>query len=549
MEVKSKIDKALKGLTDKDIKLSSGGSFADYSISPGDITDVGSKAEEIVQHLQNALRDEADSIKLTNGFINIRLRPTEYLEELKKIELDKNYFKISEAEKKTIIFDYSSPNIAKPFSVGHLRSTIIGQANLNLHKFLGFKTIGINHVGDWGTQFGKLIYAIKTWGDDQQIAKNPVVELNALYVKFHAEVEKNDELNDKAREWFRKLETGDEEARRIWGQCIKWSMEEFDRIYQVLGVKIDEVQSESFYEDKLGSVIDELKEKKLLEESLGAQIVELEDMPPALIQKKDAATLYLTRDLAAIKYRIENYNPDEIIYHVGNDQSLHFKQLFAVADKLGWTKTVKLTFAGHGLIRLEEGKMSTRAGRTILLNDLIEEAKNRALKIIEEKNPELKDKNEVAQKIGISAIKYADLSTNRKSDVIFSFDKMLSLKGNSGPYLQYTYARASSVIRKLQEKHKDVKTIPYLPEEGINLAREIIFAKDKIICAYALSSPNAVCDLAFKIAENFNHFYEKKKIISDDPVESSKNAYLVSITKNLMGTIFDLLTLERLEEI
>ncbi len=549
MEAKNKIEEVLKGLAGKEIKLSSGGSFADFSISPGEIAAMGLKVEEIVEHLRGALQDQTESIESTNGFINVRLKSSEYLEELKKIESDKEYFKVSGAKEKTIIFDYSSPNIAKSFSVGHLRSTIIGQANLNIHKLLGFKTIGINHIGDWGTQFGKLIYAIKTWGNEEEIAKNPVSELNALYIKFHSEAEKNDELNDGAREWFKKLETGDEEAKRIWEQCVKWSMAEFDRVYQVLGVKIDEVQSESFYEDKLQAVISELKEKKMLKESEGAQIVELENMPPALIQKKDEATLYLTRDLAALKYRIENYKPEEIIYHVGNDQSLHFKQLFAIADKLGWTKTVKLTFAAHGLIRLEDGKMSTRAGRVILLDDLINEAKSRALKIIEEKNPDLKNKDEVAQKIGITAIKYADLSTNRKSDVVFSLDKMLSLKGNSGPYLQYTYARASSILRKLQEKFSDFKTVAYLPEEGINLAREVIFAKDKIICAATLSGPNMVCELAFKIAEDFNNFYEKKKIISDDPDESSKNAYLVSITKNIMGTIFDLLALERLEEI
>lgn len=549
MEAKNKIEEALKGLTDKRIELSSGGPFADYSITPGDITTLGLQPQKIVERMQDALQDQIETVEAVNGFINIRLKSSEYLDELKKIESDKDYFKIIEAKGKTIIFDYSSPNIAKPFSVGHLRSTIIGQANLNIHKLLGFKTIGINHIGDWGTQFGKLIYAIKEWGDEEKIAKDPVGELNTLYIKFHAEAQKNDELMDYAREWFRKLETGDEEARKIWDQCVSWSMAEFDRIYKILGVKIDEVQSESFYEDKLKAVIDELKEKNLLKESQGAQIVELENMPPALIQKKDEATLYLTRDLAALKYRIESYDPDEIIYHVGNDQSLYFRQLFAIADKLGWTKTVKLTFAGHGLMRLEGGKMSTRAGRVVLLNDLIGEAKKRAAKIIEEKNPDLKNKDEVAQKIGLTAIKYADLSTNRKSDVVFSFDKILSLKGNSGPYLQYTYARASSILRKLQEKFSDFKAVVYLPEEGTDLARQIIFAKDKITSAAFISSPNMVCELAFKIAEDFNNFYEKKKIITDNPNESSKNAYLILITRDLLGVIFDLLGLERLEEI
>ena len=312
------------------------GKFGDFCLTPGTLNTIAKKqssspadvAQKIAVDLKSNFPKQIQKAEYESGYLNIYLTKEAYLNELKEINRDIDaYLKDPQNTAKTIVFDYSSPNIAKPFSIGHLRSTIIGQANYNIHKALGYKTVGINHLGDWGTQFGKLIVAIKKWGNEDEIAKNPIEELNELYVKFHAEAEKDDALNDEARDWFKKLEDGDDEARVIWQKCVDWSMREFDRVYKILGVKIDESLGESFYIDKQKDVIAELKEKNLLKVSEGAQIVELENMPPALICKKDGATLYLTRDLAAIKYRIEKYSPSEIIYHVGNDQSLHFQQL------------------------------------------------------------------------------------------------------------------------------------------------------------------------------------------------------------------------------
>jgi arginyl-tRNA synthetase len=472
------------------------------------------------------------------------------MRELKEIEeKNKEYFILADTKEQTVVFDYSSPNIAKAFSVGHLRSTVIGQANLNIHKILGFNVVGINHIGDWGTQFGKLIYAIKSWGNEDEIAKNPIKELNLLYVKFHEEAQKDEALNNEARSWFKKLEDGDVEARRIWKKCVDWSMTEFNRIYSLLGVEIDNIQGESFFEDKLQGILDELKKKGLLRESQGAQIVELENLPPALIQKNDEATLYLTRDLAALKYRIETYNPSEIIYHVGNDQDLHFRQLKAVAEKLGWLEKTKIIFAGHGLIRLETGKMSTRKGQVILLDDLILEAKEKSLEIIDKKNPDLKDKGSAAQAIAISAIKYADLSSNRKSDIVFSFDRVVSLKGNSGPYLQYTYARAQSILRKLELEFKGSKPMPHLSEDGVDIARHISKFRNILVQAAKNSNPSAVCDFTFKLCEHFNAFYEKKKIITEDQTESLRNSYIVYLSKTILAICFDILGLGTLDEI
>lgn len=553
--IREKINEFVKDKTGKEIENSTG-KFGDFCLTPGALNAIAEKedsspadtAKKIGEELKSDFSGLVEKEEYEAGYLNIYLSKSAYLNELEAINRNiDSYLKNSENSDKTIIFDYSSPNIAKPFSVGHLRSTIIGQANLNIHKALGYKTVGINHLGDWGTQFGKLIVAIKKWGNEEEIAKNPIEILNELYVKFHAEAEKDETLNDEARQWFKRLEDGDREAREIWQKCVDWSMREFDRVYKILGIKIDESLGESFYIDKQKDVIAELKEKNLLKVSEGAQIVELENMPPALIQKKDGATLYMTRDLAAIKYRIEKYNPDEIIYHVGNDQSLHFQQLAAVVDKLKWK--IKITHASHGMIRLPEGKMSTRKGRVVRLDDLISEAKVHAEKIIDEKNPNLLDKDKVAQEIAISAIKYTDLASNRKTDIVFSFDKMVSLSGNSGPYLQYTYARCHALIHKFKESFSQAEPVGYLDENVQGLAKTINRLKSQVEVAANNSSVNLICEYAFEIAEKFNNFYEKKKIITDNEQESSEAIYMVYLTEKVLGKVFDLLGIEKLEQI
>lgn len=553
-----KISNAVKKELNLDLSFEFADKVADVCLNPSEIGKVskysGKPVEDLISALDKffsgKLNDVIDSTEYLNGFYNIYISLPALSEELRDMRNDiDEYFVISDNKKKTVVFDYSSPNIAKPFSVGHLRSTVIGQANLNCHKTLGYKTIGINHIGDWGTQFGKLIVAIKKWGNESDIDKDPIRILGELYVKFHEEQEKDPSLEIEARRWFSKLEKGDREARRIWSKCIKWSLGEFERIYKELGICIDKVQGESFYQDQLKGVISELREKGILKKSKEAMIVELEDNPPALIAKSDGSTLYLTRDLAALKYRIKHYNPSKIVYHVGNDQSLHFTQLAKVAEKLGWIDGHEIFFAGHGLMRLSDGKMSTRKGRVVLLDDLIRESVSRSLEIIETKNPKLKNKHDIAKKIGISAIKYSDLSQNRKSDIVFSFDRAINLEGNSGPYLQYSYARAASLIRKFERMFPGSDCHITINEDFREIA--LLFVKSRYVLTKAadLSLPNLICEHAFKVANAFNSYYEKNRIIDNDRQSSGNRMGVIYLFKDLLGKFFDILGIERLEEI
>lgn len=552
------IGRLVKEGLDLDFNFEFADRFSDICLSPGEINRIshesGKSPEELVSHLDkiftNKLTNLAEKTEYLGGFYNIYIRNSVLAENLSLINKNLDIYLIDSDKKgETVIVDYSSPNIAKPFSVGHLRSTIIGQANLACHQALGYKTVGVNHIGDWGTQFGKLIVAIKRWGDEGEIEKDPIRSLNYLYVKFHKEQEENPALEDEARNWFTRLEQEDKEAQRLWKKCVAWSLVEFDRIYDRLGIHIDSVRGESFYHSRLEGVVAKLKEKKLLKKSENAQIVKLDDLPPALIKKSDGSTLYMTRDLAALEYRIKEYNPKKIIYHVGNDQALHFLQLEEVARKLGWLNGSKIIFAGHGLLRLPEGKMSTRLGKTILLDDLIEEAVARSLEIIEDKNPNLKNKKDIAEKIGISAIKYSDLSQNRKSDIEFSFDRAISLEGNSGPYLQYTYARVSSLIRKYEDKFSDFSSELKVEDNFREIAILIIRVKETLRRSAASSMPSIICDHAFKIANAFNSYYEKQKIVSEDKKSSSTKIQTVCLTQKVLGKLLDILGVDRLEEI
>jgi len=392
------------------------------------------------------------------GFVNFFLSQEKLLFNLKKILEEKDeYGKNKTGKGKTIVIDYSSVNIAKPFSIGHLRSTIIGQAIYNLYKFLGYRTIGDNHIGDWGTQFGKLIYAILKWGDEKEIAKEPIKNLVSLYVKFHREAEKNPCLEEEGRKWFKKLEQGDKQAKKLWKKCVKWSFEEFKKIYKVLGIKIDLVLGESFYEPMLKGVIQEILDKKVAVKSRGSFVIPFPNdaLPPLMIKKSDGATLYATRDLAAIKYRRKKFKPYKIIYEVGVDQTLYFKQLFWAAELLGWGKRENYFHLAHGMIRLPTGRMRTRKGEVILLEDVLRESCRRAKEIVEEKSPDLtkKDKEKIAEVIGIGAVKYNNLSRRLLADIIFKWEDVLNLESNSGPYLQYAYVRAESIIRKSKINH------------------------------------------------------------------------------------------------
>lgn len=553
-----KINGVIRTGTGLELGLEFSNEYGDITINPSELKKASQKKnqniEELVEYINKVLLDDLKEVvektEYKNGFFNIYLSDKAVTVELAEINKGVDLYIINpDCKGRTVVFDYSSPNIAKPFSVGHLRSTIIGQANLNCHKALGYETVGINHIGDWGTQFGKLVVAFKKWGDEDKIEKDPIISLNELYVKFHREVQSDPKLEDEAREWFVKLENNDTEARRLWEKCVAWSFVEFDQLYRKLGIKIDHVMGESFYIGMLEDIVSELKDKNLLVESEGAQVVELEGMPPALIKKTDGATLYFTRDLAALKYRIEKYKPVKIIYHVGNDQSLHFRQLQEVAKKLGWLVETEIVFAGHGLLRLPEGKMSTREGRVVLLGDLINQAVRKSIKIIEEKNPELENKAVVAQKIGVSAIKYSDLSQNRKSDIVFSFEKAITMEGNSGPYIQYSYARMTSLINKFKKDYPSILPEAAFDNESNELAKLLIKTPFILLGSSIGSNPNIICEHAYKISNSFNSYYEKEKIITENKDLTRKKIFIVFIAREVLGKLLDILGLDRLDKI
>lgn len=481
---------------------------------------------EFANFLAKKLQKDKDLAKIVSkievagpGFINFFLKKEFFIEELKRILKEKNkYGKSKNGKNKTVIFDYSSPNIAKPFGIGHLRSTIIGQALYNIYKFLGFKCIGDNHLGDWGTQFGKLIVAVKKWGE-KKTGDYSIEDLEELYIKFHKEVEKNPKIEEEGREWFKKLEEGDKEAKKIWRAFVKISLKEFTKIYKLLGIKIDYALGESFYEEMLKDIIKEAKEKKIAIESQGALIIKYShnELPPAMILKSDGATTYLTRDLATVKYRLKKWKPDLIIYEIGVDQELHLKQLFRAVELLGWDKT-KFFHVAHGLYRKTTGKFSTRRGETIHLEEVLKEAILRAREIVQ--NSETgrglseEEKEKVAKMVGIGAVKYNDLSQHYSKDIVFDWEKILNLKGNSAPYLQYTFVRCQSVLRKVKFKTlpKKIEAIDFNLEEE-DILREIYKFPEIVQEAAEKFSPNLICNFIFDLAQKYNFFYDLHPIL------------------------------------
>jgi arginyl-tRNA synthetase len=478
-------------------------------------------AEEIVKKLQK----DKDLVKIVSkievagpGFINLWLSKDYLLEELQKAAKQKEKYGTSDiGEGKTVVIDYSSPNIAKSFGIGHLRSTIIGQALYNLYKFLGYKVIGDNHLGDWGTQFGILLYQITSKKLDP--LKLSIDDLEKLYVDFNKLAEEKPKLMDEARAWFKKLEEGDSEAKKIWKATVDISIQEFGRIYNLLGVQIDYAYGESFYGDKMLAVIKEIKEKGLSKKSEGAEIVELKGMPPGMLVKSDGATTYFTRDLATIKFRIKEWNPGLFIYEVGADQKLHFRQLFEAAKLLGWTKKRELVHIAHGLIRFEHGKMSTRRGLTVKLEKVLEEAIKRAGEIIDKSKTggELseKEKENIAKAVGVGAIKYFDLSHHPTSDIIFDWEKLFLLEGNSAPYLQYTFARTQSVLRKAKAQDTKYNKQDINDEEAL-LLRSFPRFSETIIDAAKNYSPNLLANYLFDLAQKYNNFYNQHRIIGSE---------------------------------
>lgn len=499
------------------------------------------------------------------GFINIQLSPEFLTNQVNEIAQNKELLDKSIGENKTVVIDYSSPNIAKPLGVHHLLSTIIGQAIYNIYKNLGYETVGVNHLGDWGTQFGKLIHAYKTWGDKKTIEKDPIPELLKLYVKFHDEAQANPEIEDKGREEFRKLEEGDEENHKLWEWFVKLSMDDLKKTYKKLGIEFDNYQGESFYNDKMDGILEKGKAQGVFKEGEGgAWLVEFDDenMAPFLVQKSDGATLYATRDLAVVDYRIKTWDPEQLIYVVDSAQSLYFKQLFETAQRLGYTKP-KYVHVTFGRMRLPDKSMSTRKGNVVLLEEVLKDGIEKAREIVKEKSKDLKKKEQekVAEMIAIGAIKYNILSQNRTTDIVFEWDKMLSIEGNSAPYLQYSYARAESILRKNQEgdakKNKKKSKKEEQPENQIDLFRAIEKVKNEevnggaplenehelavarllpkfqeyLMLAAEEYKPNLFANYLYELAQAFNGFYNSV------PVLQTENPELKEVRLNLTKAV------------
>jgi arginyl-tRNA synthetase len=533
--MKEKVVKILKEITDEEPRVEQAqkehGDYASnvaFLMAKKEGRNPSDVAKELIGKIESNLFCK---IEEKNGFLNFFLSDNALKEELSFVLREEEDYG-REVSNKTVLIDYSSPNIAKSFGVGHLRSTIIGQSLYNIYQFLGWKTLGVNHLGDWGTQYGKLLYQIKKEGKDPE--KLSIKELEELYVRFHKEAEEDKTMEEKGREWFSKLEKGDKEARRIWEICREKSLKEFQKVYDDLEVKIDYVLGESFYEDKLSAVVEEAVEKKVAKKSKGALIIEFDDMPPAMILKSDGGTTYLTRDLAAAKYRLDEFSPDLLIYEIGVDQVLHMRQLFTTVEKLGWAKKEIFYHVPHGMFRLKEGKFSTRKGRTVHLEEVLNLAKKKAEEIINSsktaKDLTEEEKKDIAKIVGIGAVKYNDLKRHHKRDVIFDWDQIITLKGDSGPYLQYTCVRCKSILEKGEEY--EVKEGELNDEERVVVKRIIQF-KETLENAAETFSPNVIAEYAFKLAKEFNYFYDTCPILGDKKRVAITKAVLIILTQCL----------------
>ena len=470
-------------------------------------------------------------IEAVNGFLNIFINNEMLIENvLDEMESKKeNYGSSNIGNGKNIIVEYSSPNIAKPFHVGHLRTTVIGRALYNMYKFLGYNTIGINHLGDWGTQFGKLIEGYKRFGNEYDLEENPIDKLTEIYVRINELCKEDESVLDDCRNNFKKLEDGDEYCTQVWQKFKDLSLKEFQRIYDILDVHFDSNNGESFYSDKMQEVVDILRKNNKLLESQGAEIVDLEykNMPPLMVTKSNGSTTYATRDLAAILYRARTYDFDKCIYVVAYEQNLHFKQVFEVAKFLDLDEkyTNGLIHVPYGMVRLKTGKMSTREGTLIKLEDILKEAVTRAKAIIEEKNPNIEGKDDIAKKVGIGAVIFNDLSNNIIKDEVFDWDIMLNFQGETGPYIQYMYVRTKRILEKENYvMNKELVDMSELEEHGIELIKQIYSFNDIVKQAVDKNEPSIISRYLIDVAKLYSSFYNDNKIIVED--EKIKNTRL-----------------------
>ena len=469
-----------------------------------------------------------EKVVATGPYVNFFLDKAAISEAVIKeiIEKGSDYAQQTEGKEQNITIDLSSPNIAKPFSVGHLRSTVIGVALSNIFKKMGYNTIKINHLGDWGKQFGLLMVAYKKWGSKEAVEANPIDELLKLYVRINAEIENDPALDDEGRLWFKKLEDGDPEATQLWQWFRDESLVEFNRIYKLLNVEFDSLNGEAFYNDKMDEAVRILEEKGLLEESRGASIVNLDDfdLPPAMIKKSDGATLYITRDIATAIYRARTYNFVKNVYAVGQEQSNHFKQLKAVLKKMGFDWSDDMIHVDFGLVTKNRQKLSTRKGNIILLEPTLQEAISRAKAQIEAKNPDLENKEQVAQAVGVGAVKFYDLKTDRRNGYDFDLEAMVSFEGETGPYIQYAYARIQSLLRKADFQPSAQASYSLNDPESWEIIKLLQDFARVIKRASVNYDPSLIAKYAISLAQAFNKYYAHTRILDESPERDSRLA-------------------------
>lgn len=500
------------------------------------------KMKKAPQLIASELASQLDSepfneIKAIGPYVNFYLNRSvlSHMILSKILEEKSEYGNLKIGEGSSVPIDMSSPNIAKPFSMGHLRSTVIGNSIANIMEKCDYNPIKINHLGDWGTQFGKLIVAYKKWGIEEAVRKEPIKELLKLYVQFHEEAVNDPSLEEEGRKWFKKLEDNEEEAVYLWNWFRKESLQEFNKIYDLLGVTFDSFNGEAFYNDKMDDTIQLIKESGLLVEDKGAQVVRLDDeeLPPCLILKSDGATLYITRDLATAIYRMKTYEFAKSIYVVGNEQSLHFKQLKAVLKKLGFDWSDEMTHVPFGLILKDGKKMSTRKGKVVLLEEVLAETIQLAQTNITEKNPNLENKEEIAKQVGVGAVIFHDLKNDRMNSVEYSLKDMLKFEGETGPYVQYTHARACSILRKSQLDEAKNLQFSLQDEHSWEVIKLLEIFPEIIMKAYKQLEPSVISKYVVDLSQSFNKYYGNTHILLEDEQLQARLALVKAVTITL----------------
>lgn len=559
-EIAEIIAKNLEGLTEDEIKsmieIPQDQSMGDYAFPCFRLAKTMRKAPNLIAaELAEKLQGEQlfSEVSPVNAYVNMFVSREEMMKSTvsEVLEEKENFGRSDIGGNKKVIVEFSSPNIAKPFHIGHIRSTVIGNSLSKIYDALGYDVFKINHLGDYGTQFGKMICAYRRWGNREDVINSPIKTLLGYYTKFHVEVEEHPELEDEARAIFTKLEQGSKEEVELWQWFREESLKEFQRVYDMLGIEFDSYNGESFYSDKMPRFEKELSDKGLLQESNGAQVVDLEEykLGTALIKKSDGSSLYITRDIAAAVYRKENYDFYKNIYVVATQQNLHFQQLFKILELMGYDWANQCVHVPFGMVRLEEGTMSTRHGRVVFLEDVLNGAIEKTREIIEEKNPNIENLEEITSQVGIGAVVFNELSNNRIKDYTFKWDQILNFDGETGPYVQYTHARCASLLRKAGEdivaKAQDPKNVDFALLAKSDSAYELI----KLIYAFpgvveqagGKYEPSIITRHIIDIAQCFNKFYHDEHIIVDDEVEKTSKIALVIATKRVIATGIGLL--------